>query len=183
MEAMTEITTSAEAAAAWWAEKLAGPVHQDNGGGDLASTFAGALASGLAERNPVTSEQLETFQAALVQRIRARQSEHPSGYCGLGVDYGPDLDLGAAADEAGISTSRFPWKTNCWVYPDRFVVSNGYGGRETLAWAEQGYEPPPCGARNYTLDFDPLPEVCGLPLYHQSDHSDWQPSPVPARGY
>ena len=43
----------------------------------------------------------------------------------LHVDYGPDMLLSQAAEEAGLKM-EFPWKTNMWLHNDCVAVRNGY---------------------------------------------------------
>ncbi len=43
------------------------------------------------------------------------------------VDYGPEQILADAAEVAGISRLRFPYKTVMWVSPGSVEVALGYG--------------------------------------------------------
>lgn len=172
--------SSSEAVSAWWAEQLGAPVYRmvdsrASGNDRLAADFSAALMHTIADRHPVSREQGEKFIAALIPKIEDQLSR--TGQVTLGVDYGPDRILGEAAEAADIDKSRFPWKTVTWIKETHVAASLGYGGKTRLIWSEPGWERPPCGQRNCTGDWEPIDEVCPLPLYHDGDCGQWIPDP------
>jgi len=170
-------TTAAEAAAAWWAQQLGAPVFRNvdanSGPEDIAlGSFAGGMAAMLADKHPVSDAQGEKFVAALVAKIG--EISHRD-WISLGVDYGPDLMLAEAATEAGIHTSRFPWKTHMSITRNYVTAALGYRARDRLIWASPDWQRPPCGQHKYDDEGYPLEanEMCTLPRFHDGDCGGW----------
>ena len=113
-------------AAKWWADKLrkTGPGNFDNGDDSSAGGFAMILATMLAIKSEPSNESIDLFEEKLASTIKEHIETH--GTLILSVDYGPDYILGNLANETGISTSRFPWKTTMWITENKVSVSAGY---------------------------------------------------------
>ncbi len=121
MQEPTERT--ARRAAQIWRKFISNPAF-DNGANDPQNIMAQGLASMLVQ--PVTEEQLDKFEDALVNRIMSKD-EWGCYRTRLCVDYHPCQELAESAEEAGISPNNFPWKTNMTVYGDTVCYSPGYG--------------------------------------------------------
>lgn len=168
---------AAVAAATWWAEQVTGsplfratePGEPDAGPAELASMMATILA---ASHEPVAGagERFAVLLAARIDaKIRSQLSVGPDVWISLSVDYGPDLALAEPADEAGISLSRFPWKTHQWIRTDHVTASLGYAAPTRLIWAAEDWQRPPCAAHRF-LEGDDQPwtdDICELPQYHE----------------
>lgn len=133
-----------------WCRSLRSPKF-DNGDNSFAGVLGGALQAHLAEVQTAKVHDfdaaIERFREALAGRLklcRDRSGEldggkHPDGSSStyyfnrsLGVDYGPDRDLAAAAEAAGIPRSAFSIKSRVSFYGDNYVsASFGYGQEET----------------------------------------------------
>lgn len=114
-----------EAACAWWAKAIECPKF-DNGDKSEAGGMTTVLATMLAARHEAAPENVERFKAALATRL-APNEKGWQPFC-LSVDYGPCRELADAADAAGISYSRFPYKTVMWAGDDgSLTVRHGYG--------------------------------------------------------
>lgn len=188
MTASQTASATAHAAARWWAEQLANPTFRTTSREEDLADLPGSLAEAawerdvlhtLADRHPVTPEQLENFAKALEESILANTDPNLR----LSVDYHPSRVLAEAARVAGIHQSRFPLKTCLWLNRDGTVTARlGYAGRERLIWSPPGWVSPPCGAMRSVPDpgcgwhdrrF--LPELCGRPVYHDDACGDWVP--------
>jgi hypothetical protein len=188
-DAVITADTAARAAALWWAQAVGAPVFDGLGStrdaeraADPRHTGAYEMAELLAGLNaaqtPMTDDMGQRF-ADLLTEVIARQLDGRSYGVSLGVDYGPDLELGDAARAAGISLSRFPWKTNMWVKADHVTVSAGYGAPTRIVWSAPDWERPLCGQRPYDVEtHKSRDELCGLPLYHEGDHGEFTPDPA-----
>lgn len=173
----TDYNTPAKAAAEWWATAIQAP-RFDNGDTGMGSLLAGALATMVAANQPAPSDHAQRgFVVSLAARVETMLRR--GDYCSLGVDYGPDANLANSAEDAGLSTARFPWKTNMWVTPDRITVSAGYGAAEKLVWASQWWltHRPTCGRQQYDeakylaqRGYKGEPWACSLPEYHDEPH-------------
>jgi hypothetical protein len=177
----TKTSPAATAAAQWWAEQVGAPAFRNTDSSDSPEDqrnmgLAGAMASMIADRHPVSATAGEKFVAALVPRIQRHLDN--GVHATLGVDYGPDMELAEAASEAGVNSSRFPWKTIMWVEADHVYVSAGYRGRHTLVWASEEWlaNRPICGAQKWDdvkgeklgwRNYHGEPWQCGLPKYHE----------------
>lgn len=173
----SEISNASAAAASWWANKLNNPSF-DNG--DTESGLASMLAMSVARMSPdLTIDQKQRFFNVLAPEIEKNLVR--AGSVSLGVDYGPDPILGDAADSSGVPTSRFPWKTHMYVYPDYVTVSVGYHGQSILVWASDEWlkNRPICGIQRYdnskshNTKYMGDPFQCGLLKYHNEpcDHN------------
>ena len=113
-------------AAKWWADKLrkVGPGNFDNGDSSSTGGMAMLLATMLAMDSHPSDEAIDLFEERLADTIK----EHVEAYGSmtLSVDYGPDYILGNLAQETGVSTNGFPWKTTMWIEKDKVSVSAGY---------------------------------------------------------
>lgn len=89
-------------AAKWWADKLRniGMDNFDN------------------------SEVIDSFEKKLADIIKEHLESR--GSMTLSVDYCPDYILGSIAQETGVSTNGFLWKTTMWVEKDKVSVKDGY---------------------------------------------------------
>lgn len=159
-----------EAAAAWWAQQLGAPTYKMVGSQEPRedqerALFAELVMLGEAAKNPMSSEQGDTFVAALAPKIAEVLGR--ANRMTLAVDYGPDRELAEAAEAAGIARSRFPWKTCMWIARDHVTASLGYHGATTLIWNAPDWVRPSCGQHKYTADWEPLDLVCSLPRYHE----------------
>lgn len=172
---MTDMT-AARAAAEWWADAVGAPKF-DMGADSVAASMSEVLAGMLASGHPVNEDQQKSFVEILQARIEAGMGDRSWGFS-LGVDYGPDAILADAAEEVGISTSRFPWKSSMLVYPDRVTAHRGYAADDKLIWASDEWlaNRPVCGRQKYdesvarrSLEYHGDPWKCSLPLYHESD--------------
>lgn len=114
------------AAAKWWAQKVDGSVHHDNGDNSPSSFLAMAIAD--LGNTPTTDDQSERFVDALAKGIKERFAEI-DGYpmIDLLCDYSPCDLLHKAAVSAEVNERNFPFKTCMTIYEDRVVVRDGYG--------------------------------------------------------
>ena len=122
---MTEkLKDEAIVAAKWWADRFREGPKFDNG--DQSETgFMTMILANMVYQAP-TRESIEHFEAVLQRKIHDSLVEF-GGLC-LNVDYGPDLLLRAAANEAGFSSNaEFPWKTYMHIELGSVRVSYGYG--------------------------------------------------------
>lgn len=177
---MSQLTISdaAEAAAKWWAEQIGAPSFRNTNQSDspsdqLTGFFAGVMAADIAEKHPVTDEQETNFVRLLAAKIedRLRSNEKYGVY--LSVDYGPCAELAEVAELAGVSKSRFPWKTTMDVQHDHVVASLGYGAPLCLIWAADTWERGICGHHVWTDSGEPTDQVCNRERYHDGVHGDF----------
>lgn len=116
----------ASAAADWWAEKISGGYHHDNGDYSSSNVFAMFMADSLMK--PVTENQFVTFKNVLVDWIVNRSKDHMFGNeLHLGSDYNPGPGLRDAIEAAGISEFNIPFKTSMWISENKIIVRAGYG--------------------------------------------------------
>ena len=111
------------AAAEWWASKIDGRHHHDNGDRSPGGLLAMILAD--TGMQPPSEEQLDLFKAALIKRLESGQYTF-NGRTSLYCDYGPDLVLRESASEAGITKNNFPYKTGMMIQNDVVSVKDGY---------------------------------------------------------
>lgn len=108
----------------------------DDPNGSMA--MAQALGKANAESRRAKPEALQAFAVSLktylmspVQWDKGKKqfviSDEGHYETSLNVDYDPDWILAQSANEAGISTEIFPWKTNMYIRPNSFGLSYGYG--------------------------------------------------------
>lgn len=185
-ETSTDLNPVAVAAANWWAQQIGCPQFKAVTGDEPRAErdpleLAGVMAAMLAHSHPVTEDAGQKFAALLAKHISdslTRQQAAGRVYgVTLSVDYGPDRTLGDIAEAAGVSTSRFPWKTTMWVQPDYVTASLGYGANARLVWSAPDWERPACGQHRYSADYETAyDETCGLPKYHdEREHDAWEP--------
>jgi hypothetical protein len=113
-------------AAKWWADKLRNvrPGNFDMGEKGDAGFFAMMLGSMLAMNTQSSGETIDLFEERLAEAIK--EQVETRGSMTLSVDYGPDYILGSIAQETGVSTNGFPWKTTMWIEKNKVSVSAGY---------------------------------------------------------
>ncbi len=118
---------TAEKAAKWWGDMLCH--HHDNGANDRNNQLAMVLADMIAASNKPTDEQISKFVELLTDKLIEQDSDNRdiSIYC----DYHPDIMLREVADEVGIDSSVFPYKTGMSIYHDNVEVKVGYGSSYT----------------------------------------------------
>lgn len=177
---IAEAKTAARAAALWWAEQIGAPVFKMMRGDEPRreremGDVAGMLGFLAASNHPVSEEAGAKFADALEKHI-SDQLER-GHWVSLGVDYGPDYELGEIARAAGISTSRFPWKTDVHVTREYVTASLGYGAPSRLIWSAPDWDRPACGTQRYERDGRCFDEICPKPRFHDDDHGDWIPDP------
>ena len=112
---------AAEVTAKWWRDRISKSGH-DNGDSSHQSQLSGLLADLLAAKNAPTIEQLNKFEANLIELI----SKHNIVEVHLDCDYTPCIILYEAAMNAGIEASVFPWKVNTITTDNLLKVSDGY---------------------------------------------------------
>lgn len=114
----------------WWADKISGFKHHDNGANDRANFLAMAIADSM-YKDP-DENQIVIFKDALAKRIREEAKEW--NHVWLSVDYDPCRMLRESALEAGISVMNFPFKTDMDIREDAVNVSDGYGQPWISIW-------------------------------------------------
>lgn len=179
---MSTFTSAAEAAAAWWAQQVGAPVYRivDERSSPKErrdADFASMAMTMLAENHPISDAQGEKFVAALVPVINKLLGR--LDWVSFGVDYGPDLELANAAEAAGISFSRFPWKTHMSITRNYVTAALGYGARHKLIWESPDWKRPPCGSHHYDDEgyVNPANEVCTQLKFHDGDCGEWATDP------
>lgn len=70
------------------------------------------------------SETIDLFEEKLADTIKKHVELY--GSITLSVDYCPNYVLRSLAQEIGISTNGFLWKTTMWVEKDKVSVKDGY---------------------------------------------------------
>ena len=125
------------AVAEWWASKIDGRHHHENGD----HSFSGILAMAIADSamQPTDTEQIENFKNALVRRLESGEftfNGNTSMYC----DYGPGTILRESAREAGISENNFPFKTSAFIKDGVVTVKDGYYGLPYTIYPEMKKE-------------------------------------------
>lgn len=180
---IAEAPTAARAAALWWAKQVGAPIFRNTGPSDspqdrVMGDMAGLMMSMISDRHPVDESQGAKFVEALENVIAEKLTLDRWGV-NLGVDYGPDRELAIAADAAGVSYSRFPWKTHMWVKSDHVTAALGYGAQSRLIWTAPDWVRPQCQQQNYDqTTWKALDQICTLPLYHEGDHGGFIPDPA-----
>lgn len=179
---MSSTLTASQATAQWWAEQLGAPTfkavdeHHDDEDQAMMG-FAARLAERMAGSEDVTQDQADKFVAVLSAWIDKALGASRSVW--LSVDYGPCYPLGEAAEAAGISQMRFPWKTTTHTEDDHATASLGYAAPDRLFWSASDWIRPVCESRRYTDEHEELPQVCGLPKFHEElEHGSWIAKPV-----
>ena len=114
-----------EKAVKWWSNKVCKQTHHDNGDYSVQSALAMAIADMGVKQ--VSAEQRTVFEEELGKLIEEKEKEWEGCYFSIGVDYGPDDVLGAAAKAAGINVLNFPFKTHMYFQDGKIIVRDGYG--------------------------------------------------------
>lgn len=119
-------------AAKWWADKLRniGPGNFNMGDDSSAGGIGMMLATMLALDNEPSSESIDLFEEKLAEIIKEQVEK--IGSLILSTDYGPDYTLGKLANETGIDTTSFPWKTLMTIDKAHVSVSCGYGASSKI---------------------------------------------------
>ena len=123
-------------AAKWWADRLrnVGPGNFNNGDESSTGGMAMALATLLAMNSQPSEDAIDLFEAKLAETIKKHVEDR--GSMTLSVDYGPDYILSSVAQETGVSSNGFPWKTTMWIYKDKVTVSAGYAAPSKVIFPE-----------------------------------------------
>ena len=122
-----------EVAAKWWADKIrkASPANFNNGDDGQRGGMAMIMATMIAMKNEPSSEVVDLFEKKLAEKIKEEVERR--GQLSLDCDYSPDITLGNIANQTGVDTMSFPWKTNMNITADKVCVSFGYGsGYDTI---------------------------------------------------
>ena len=122
------ISLLADAAVEWWVKKISGEEPHDNGSNDFTSFAACRMAD--MGRKKITEKQLFVFKEVLRGEIEV--SKRKCDCLILGCDYGPDKNLGFAAEQAGINFLNFPFKTWMAIKDDKIEVHEGYAAPEKV---------------------------------------------------
>lgn len=145
------------AAARWWADVMSTPgLFQDNG-----DALTGGMATLFRDRIPALSaDERLVFERELCDRLQEyvsqgdnweRATREPgwgSAFRCVGVDYGPDSVLQAAADriagndpkQAARLSLLWPIKTHMWINPGNVTVQHGYGAKRTQIYGATSVE-------------------------------------------
>jgi hypothetical protein len=119
-------------AAAWWRARIEAPKFDAIGSTQRDAPMH--LAQDLAAMNvrAASGEQFIAFERELTKVLLERRPLI------VDVDYDPDDTLWAAAKEAEVDRSRFPWKTTMWMdwRAGRIRTRSGYGRPIEPLWPE-----------------------------------------------
>jgi len=123
-----------ERAVELWCRKLHDPVF-DNGDKTEQGFFTGVLANTniQADKNKIDDMgvRVEKFRKALVRTLKTERDSADYFYGHLSVDYAPCIELGLAANEAGIPESQFSCKSAVAIFEGWVVASFGYAAEST----------------------------------------------------
>lgn len=117
-----------DAAVEWWAKKISGEEPHDNGSNDF-SSFAACRMADMGQKK-ITEKQLFVFKEVLRGEIEV--SKRKCDCLILRCDYGPDENLGFAAEQAGINFLNFPFKTWMAIKDEKIEVYEGYATPEKV---------------------------------------------------
>lgn len=132
-----------QVAAKWWADQLRTKARQDNG--DFMHNAMMAILT--RQQQPIEKQKGDLFEAKLIELLTKERNERQSatnvneyyrnGMSCLSVDYGADLTLRKAAEEAGVDIDmRLPVKTNMWIEQGKVSVSCGYRAPIEILYSE-----------------------------------------------
>lgn len=127
-----------------WCRKLRAPAEKNNGdsssNGGMA--FALAIINADADRKKINDidGRVDDFKSILSKKMKFARDhageptgrtlsygpEHYREISGLDSDYSPDIELSAAANEANVPLSAFPWKSHMNIYSDHVYAAFGY---------------------------------------------------------
>lgn len=109
----------------WWSDQVRGNKPHDNGDDSPAGRMGMLIADSM--RKPVGDVQIEIFEKALEEGLKAHFEKWGDNYVYVGVDYSPDVVLSEAAQAAGIGPYNFPFKTMMLFKNGEIWVKEGYG--------------------------------------------------------
>lgn len=122
-----------EKAADWWAERILEDRPHSSGDNSFTSVTACLLAD--MGRQNITPNQADTFKKALAKRMAEYAESGMFNHFSIMCDYGPCRMLADAANEAGISTANFPFKTTMFLTEkDGIMIRDGYGAPAVKLW-------------------------------------------------
>lgn len=131
-------TPAALATARFWADYLrAGNAPLNNGSVDPMLSMLTVLAQSSARA--IDPAAIDAFEAALAEAIDAKFAEHThytNAGVEVGVDYGPDFTLSAAAEKANVclTMTSLPWKSYTRTKPNVVTAKVGYGAPAATIW-------------------------------------------------
>ena len=113
-------------AAKWWADKIRNVGSDNFNSGD--ASYTGRLvaipATIAAKKAKPSRRAIKKFEKELADIIKKYVENY--GSITLSVDYKPDFILEGLAEQAGIKTSGFPWKTTMQIKKNKVIVRTGY---------------------------------------------------------
>ena len=126
----------AKVAAKWWADRLrnVGPANFNNGDQTERGGMAMMMATLLGMDKQAPKGNIDQFEEQLAQAIE--ENVEKNGDLTISCDYQPCCFLADIADECGVDTFNFPWKTVMWVEKDKVTVRFGYGAAPQTIFGE-----------------------------------------------
>jgi hypothetical protein len=128
-------------AAQYWINIIKSGKDHDNGDNSLTGFFCSHWANESTEE--LETEKLEKFRKAFFKEFKKVVKEYPrESEMDLYCDYGPGWVLSEAAEEAGIDTIQFPWKTGITIGPDYIRECKPYARKsfkDSLIYCEHSY--------------------------------------------
>ena len=115
----------ADIASNWWANKISGNFHHDNGDKSKGGQFAMFLAD--LGKKQLTQDQINNFKTDLkIEIINAFEESYNCYEMSLDCDYNPDYLLRKCAEKHDINSLNFPFKTSLYISPTAVTVRDGY---------------------------------------------------------
>lgn len=116
----------------WWANAVCNPKFDNGDDSKTGSmlTFMAMLLGNSGEE--LSQDSISTFKKYLGESLMKAFEHCDKIY--LDVDYDPCFTLASVANEAGISTRRFPWKTFMEVSKTEISVQAGYSATFKTIW-------------------------------------------------
>lgn len=117
----------------WWANAVCNPKFDNGDDSQVGETMAmmAMLLGNSGEQ--LSQESISTFKKCLGEAIMQDLEKFHKEIC-LEVDYNPCIALAEAAQVAGISKNKFPWKTRMWVSNTEVIVRTGYETKYKTLW-------------------------------------------------
>lgn len=124
----------------WWAEKVTGLHHHDNGDRSKQSALGMMMADILMK--PVSEDQAEVFKRTL-KNIIIEEFDHCDHlrlllFVELGCDYFPNELLRRAEEAAEIPVLNFPFKTWMKITETEVMVYDGYAAPQEIIYTSEG---------------------------------------------